>query len=123
MKMRWYGQQILHVVVAGTSDNVELLLTGKVDELNSVAGDADGEVSVLGLLGMLHGVLELLDAKDVDVEVVSAVGEVAVHDVHEVGDALLVIVAKGRRVDGLRVGDAVQSVLVGELGHGVEGGK
>ncbi len=70
---------------------------------------------------MLHGVLELLDAKDVDVEVVRAVIEVAVEDVDQVGGALLVVVAKGRRVDGLRVGDAVEGVLVGELGHGVEG--
>ena len=114
-------KQILHVVMAGTSDNVELLLTGKVDELDGVAGDADGEVSVLGLLGVLHSVLELLDTKDVDVEVVSAVGEVTVHHVDEVGHALVKVVAESGRVDRLRVGDAVESPLVGELGDGVEG--
>ena len=42
MKMRWRKQRVLHVIVAGTNDNVELLLTRNVDELNTLPGDADG---------------------------------------------------------------------------------
>ena len=54
---------------------------------------------------------------------VGAVGEVAVKHVDEVGDALLVVVAQRGRVDRLRVGDAVEGVLVGELGDGVQRGE
>ena len=70
---------------------------------------------------MLHGILQLLDAEDVHVQVMCAVVEVAVEHVHEVARALLEIGAQGRRVDRLGVGDAVEGVLVRELCHGVEG--
>ena len=60
----------LQTLVSLTGDDVELLLTGQVDELNSVAGDADGEVLILLLLGMLHSVLELVHTEDIDVEMV-----------------------------------------------------
>ena len=72
---------------------------------------------------MLHGVLELLDAKDVHVEVVGTVGEVAVHDIHEVRDTLVEVVAQGARVDRLGVGDAVERVLIRKFGDGVQRGE
>ena len=43
----------LHAGVAGTGDNVQLLLTGQVDELHGIAGNTDGEVRVFFLLRML----------------------------------------------------------------------
>ena len=49
--------------------------------------------------------------------------KVAVHDLHEVGDALVLAVAQGIGVDGLGVGDAVQCPVVGQLGNGVQGGQ
>ena len=58
--------------MAGAGDNVHLLLAGQVDELDGVAGDTDGEVCVLLLLGVLHSVDELLLAEDIDVQVVCA---------------------------------------------------
>ena len=111
------------MVVAGARNHVELLLAGEVDELHRVAGDADREVGVLGLLGMLHRIFELLDAKHIDVQVVRAVGKVAVKHVDQVAHALRLVGAKRAGVDGLRIGDAVQCVLVGQLGHGVEAGE
>ena len=111
-----------HGRVAGAGDNVQLLLTGEVDELDRVAGDADGEVGVLLLLRMLHGVDELLAAEDVDVQMVGGGLEVAVQQLHQVFDALIGGLAEGIGIDGLGDGDAVQRPGIGELGGGVEGG-
>ena len=75
------------------------------------------------LLGVLHSVDELLLAEDVDVQVVCALVEVAVHDLHQILNALALAVAQSIGVDGLGVGDAVQSPVVGQLGHGVQRGQ
>ena len=69
---------------------------------------------------MLHGVLEFLHTEDVHVQVVGTLSEVAVHDVHQRVGTLCVVVAECTRVDGLRVGDTVESVLVRQLSHRVE---
>ena len=109
--------------MAGTRNNIQLLLLGQVDELDRVAGDTDGEVGVLLLLGVLHGVQQLFHAKDIDVQVVGTLVKVAVHDLYEVGDALVLAVAQRIGVDGLGIGDAVQCPVVGQLGNGVQGGQ
>ena len=65
----------LQCLVAGAGDDVQLLLTGQVDELHGVAGDADGEVLVFGLLGVLHGVDQHFLAEDVHIQVMCAPGD------------------------------------------------
>ncbi len=100
-----------------------MLFAGQVDELHGIATDTDGEVLVLLLLRVLHGILEFLYTEDVDVEVVCALVEIAVHDADEGLGTLFVVVPQRIRVDGLRVGDAVQRILVGQLCHGVERGQ
>src|SRR5699024_8943875 len=94
--------------MAGAADDVQLLLAGQVDELDRVAGHTDGEVGVLFLLGVLHGVDQLFLAKDIHVQMVRALAEVAVHDLDQVLDPLALAVAQRVGVDGLGVGDAVQ---------------
>ena len=115
------GRRPLHAQVGLACDDVFLLLAGEVNELHGISGNADGEVGILGLLGMLHGITQLLDAKDIHVEVVGSLGEVAVHHANQGVGTLLVIVAEGIGTDGLCVGDAVKSILIGKLGHRVEG--
>ncbi len=112
----------LQCLVAGAGDDVQLLLTGQVDELHGVTGDADGEVLVLWLLGMLHGVQQHFLAEDIHIQVMCAPGEIAVKDVDQILGALPVTVAQGTGVDCLGVGNAVQGVLVGQLGNGVQRG-
>ena len=46
-----------------------------------------------------------------------------VQDLHQVGLPLFRFVTQGIGVDGLGVGDAVQSPVVGDLSHGVQGGQ
>ena len=107
----------LQRLVSLTCDDIELLLTCEVDELHGVATDTDGEVSILGFLRMLHGVLELVHTEDVDVEVVSTLVEVTVHDTYEGLGTLLIVVAEGVRTDSLRVGDTVERILIRQLSH------
>ena len=106
--------------MAGTGDHVHLLLAGQVDELDRIAGDADGEVGVFFLFGVLHGIQQLLLAEHVHVQVVCTLIEVAVHHLHQVLLALLLAVAQSLGVDGLGVGDAVQGPVVGQLGNRVQ---
>ena len=71
---------------------------------------------------MLHGVDQHFLAEDVHIQVMCAPGEIAVQDVDQILGALPVTVAQGTGVDGLGVGNAVQGVLVGQLGDGIQGG-
>ena len=103
--------------MAGACPHVQLLLAGQVDELDSVAGNADGEVGVLFLLRVLHGVQQLLLAKDIHVQVVCALIEVAIQYLHQILHALVLAVTQCLGVDGLGVGDAVQRPVVGQLCH------
>ena len=101
-------------------DDIELLFSGEINELDGIAGDADGEVGVFGLFRMFHRILELIDAEDVDVEMVCSLIEVTVEYVDEVACTLIFIIAKSRRADRLGVGDAVQCIFIRQLGDAVE---
>ena len=98
-----------------TGDDIELLLAREVDELHRIATHADGEVGILGLLRMLHGVLQFVHAKDIDVEVVGTLIEIAIHHVDERVGALTVVVTECLGSNGLRVGDAVEGIVVRQL--------
>ena len=104
-------------------DHVELLFAGEVYELDRIARNADGEVCVLRFLGVFHAVAQLVHAENVDVEVVSALIEVAVEDVPEVIDALLKAVSEGVGADGLGVRDTVERVGIGQLSNGIQRGE
>ena len=93
--------------MACSCDDIQLLLPGQIDELDSVSGYADREVRILRLLGMLHCVNQFLCAEYIDVEVVSAAVEISVHDIHQGRLLLIHIVAERDRADRLCVGDAV----------------
>ena len=69
---------------------------------------------------MLHAIPELLNAEYVDVEVMSALIEVAVEDMPEVVLSLLEGVTESVGADGLGIGNTVESVLIGQLSDGVE---
>ena len=56
--------------VEGAVKDVQLLLTGQFDEVDSIATDTDGEVRVV--LWMLHSVLKSVSVEYVDVGVVEA---------------------------------------------------
>ncbi len=72
---------------------------------------------------MLHRVLQLLDAEDIDVKMVRALIEIAVQHADEIFLSLVLAVSERVRMDRLRVGDAVQRPCVRKLRHAVEGGE
>ena len=109
--------------MAGAADHVVLLFLREREELDSVAGNADGEVRVFGLFRVRLSVEQLFHAEHVHVQVVSALGEVTVHDGDELLGAFVVAVAESVRADGLRVADTVERVFVRELGDRVERGQ
>ena len=84
-------------------NHVELLFASELDEAYGVAGNADGEVLVFFLLRMFHGVLEFFDTEHVHVQVVAALAEVTVENLHELVGAFFVVVTESVRVDRLRV--------------------
>ena len=86
-----------------TCNNILLLLASEVDELHGVTRHADGEVSILGLLGMLHSITQLLDTKHVHIQVVSTTAEVTIHHAHQRVGALVVVLTQGTWADGLSV--------------------
>ena len=64
--------------MAGSCDNIHLLLSGQVDEFYSVTGYTDGEVCILRFLRMLHCIDQLLGTEYVYIQMVSALIEVTV---------------------------------------------
>ena len=111
----------LHSVVAGSGNNIHLLLSGQVDEFYSVTRYTDGEVCVLRFLRMLHSVDELLGTEYVYVQMMSTLIEVAVQNVSQVESTLFVIMAQCARVDGLGIGNTVQSQLIRQFCNRVQG--
>ena len=107
--------------MAGSCDNIQLLLSGQVDEFYSVTGYTDGEVCVLRFLRMLHSVDELLGTEYVYVQMMSTLIEVAVQNVSQVESTLFVIMAQCARVDGLGIGNTVQSQLIRQFCNRVQG--
>ena len=108
-------------VVACSGDNVVLLLLREVDELNSISGYTDREVSVLFLLRMCLCVEELLNTEYVYVEVVSTLCEITVENVNEVVLLVCFGVTESRRVDRLSIGDTVERPYIRDLRYRVQG--
>lgn len=101
-------------------NNVELLFSGKGDELDGVAGNADSEVCVFRFVRMFHSVDQFFPAEDVDVQVMCSLIEVTVHNVNEVFRTFSFIVAQCARVHGLGIGNTVERPFIRHLGNGVE---
>lgn len=112
-----YSSNGLESLVSLTSDNVELLLTCQVDELNSVTTHTDGEVLVLFLLWVLHRILELVDTKYVHVQVVRTLVEVTVQYTYQCLGTLLIVVTESTRTDSLSIRDTIEGILVWQLSN------
>ena len=108
---------ILQVIVARSGDDIQLLLTRQIDELHGITRYADRKVRIFFLFRMLHGVLQLLHAEDVDIQMMRALIEIAVHGADQIVDTLCLIMAQRARVDRLRVGDAIQRIFIRQLGN------
>ena len=86
------------LIVEGAADDVQLLFAGQFDEVDGVAGNADGQLGIL--FGMIHGVQQRFAVEDVHVHVVAFLGGVGVQQGDQVGLAVLLGLAQGLRHDG-----------------------
>ena len=86
-----------------SGNNVHLLFLSKVNELNSITRYTDCEVSVLFLLRMLHSVNEFFCTEYIYIEVVCALIKVAVHNIYEVVNTLVIVVSESTRVNCLSI--------------------
>ena len=113
----------LHRFVAGTRNHVELLFAGQVNELDSVAGHTNREVRIFRFFRVFHCIDQLFRTENVDIEMVGTAFEITVHHTHQIVDAFFKRMAESVGANGLRVGDAVQSVFIGKLSHRIQRGK
>ena len=85
------------------------MLPGQFDEIDRIAGNADGELRVL--LWMIHGVQQRLTVHHIDVHVVAMFFCIGVQQRHKISDAVLLLLAEGLRHNGEGIGDAVFCIL------------
>ena len=72
---------------------------------------------------MFHSVKKFFCSEYVDVQMVSTLREVSVHNIYQVVNAFLRSMSDCIRVDGLGVRDSVKCPFVRQLGNGVQGSK
>ena len=106
---------VLHVIVAGSCNDIELLLSCQVNELDRITADTDREVCIFGFLRMLHCIIEFFRTEYIDIEVMRTLVEVTVKHAYQVVLALIIIVAECARADRLRIGDTVKCIFVRQL--------
>ena len=58
----------LHSVVAGSGNNIQLLLSCQIDKLNCITGNTDSEVCILLFFRMLHSIDKFLFTEYVYIE-------------------------------------------------------
>ena len=103
--------------MAGSCDNVKLLLSCKVDELNSVSGNTDREVCILLFFRMLHSIDKFLFTEYVYIEVMCTTVKVSVKYIYKILCTLFLRMAKCIRVDRLSIGDSVKTLHEEVLPH------
>lgn len=112
---------LLHPLVAGTGDYIELLLLCQINKLHCIAGYPDRKVRILFLLRMLHCVDQLLTSKDIDIQMMCALIKVAVQYAYQIVLALFLIMSKCARINRLCVGNSIQSILIRQLCDRIQG--
>ena len=70
--------------MAGSCDDIKLLLSCQVDKLNRITGNTDREVCVLRLLRMFHRVLQLIKTEYIHVEMMRTLIKISVENMDKV---------------------------------------
>lgn len=77
-------------LVEGSADDVILLLGCQLDEVYGIAGNADGQLGVI--FGMFLSIQQGVTVQNVDIEVMAALGSIAVQKIYEIVDLCSIIV-------------------------------
>ena len=102
-----------------SGDNLFLLLTGELIEVNCITGNTDGEVRII--LGILICLDESFAVENVDIDMMCLLCEVAVKNCNKVCDSLVLRLSERIGSDGEGIGDTVAAVLLAKVCIGVEG--
>ena len=98
--------------MAGSGDNIQLLLSCKVDEFNCISGYTDCEVCVLFFFRMFHCIDQFFFTKYINVKVMSTLVKVSVKYMNKVLCTFFFCMSQSIRVDGLSIGDSVKSICL-----------
>ena len=103
----------------GTGNDLLLLFTGKLAEVDSITGNTDGQVRIC--FGVLVRLEQSLTIHDVDIEVMRTVLKIAVHDGDQIGNAILIRLTQCIWHNGEGIGNTVTASGIGQLGYGIQG--
>ena len=109
--------------MAGSGNNIQLLLSCQVDELNSITGNTDCEVCILLFFRMLHSIDQFLFSKYVYIQMVCTLVEISVQYMYKVICTLFISMSKCVRINCLCIGNSVQCILIVKLCNRVQGSK
>ena len=113
----------LHSVVAGSGNNIQLLLSCQIDKLNCITGNTDSEVCILLFFRMLHSIDQFLFAKYIYVQVMCTLVEISVQYMYQIICTLFITMSKSFRINGLCIGNSIQCILIVKLCNRVQGSK
>lgn len=94
-----------HVFMEGAFNDFQLLLTRKAAEIDGIAGNTYGQCRIL--FGMSHGIRQNPAVHHVDIQVMSALGEITVQYGYKIVNTFQRRFAQGIRDDGKGIGNAV----------------
>ena len=94
-----------HVFMEGAFNDFQLLLTRKAAEIDGIAGNTYGQCRIL--FGMSHGIRQYPAVHHVDIQVMSALGEITVQYGYKIVNTFQRRFAQGIRDDGKGIGNAV----------------
>ena len=70
--------------MAGSGNNIQLLLSCQIDKFNSITGNTDSEVCILLFFRMLHSIDQFLFAKYIYVQVMCTLVEISVQYMYQI---------------------------------------
>ena len=103
--------------MACSCNNIKLLLSCEVNELNRISGYTDCEVSIFLFLRMLHGINKFLGAEYIDIEVMCTLFKISVHYADKVVNSFAVIMSECIRMNSLCIGNTVKRIFIRKLGN------
>ena len=109
--------------MAGSGNNIQLLLSCKVDEFNSISGYTDCEVCVLFFFRMFHSIDQFFFTEYVDIKVMCTLIKISVKYMNKVLCTFFFCMSQSIRVDGLSIGDTVKGIFIVQFCNRVEGSK
>ena len=84
--------------MAGSGNNIQLLLSCQIDKFNSITGNTDGKILILLFFRMLHCIDQFLCAKYVYIQVMGILCKISVQNLNQVILALLILMSKCIRI-------------------------